>query len=620
MAAAATHTPRPASPWQTYGNCQGVFFDLKLMQPLSLVGNGYGVKLKGIPLEFWSERCIAAIGNPLGRTILVDQAFKSSDIRSVAKYGHVVQDCVRPFRRYVWKKKEGSGACAETSNVYKPNDQQVEPVVLILDRASGDSGGEDKFTALLTYPVALACSTYAIALIAVMVLSAAAFTNAVGWGMEIRPRPLMMLFLPAKFSNWGSSRSCTDVSYRDRLGRVTKRAFWFLGAFFGNAHTLPPRPPKIPHILEVDIYHMTTRVGCLICPANNGCYRRTEGLISVSEETERLCDRTGAVDTSRHLVDGRKAQPYFHSLLFSSVVDSYVVVSMEGKRSCTSIQRVTRSEETKRVYLKGKRLNQQARERTGRDARRSESRDPRRGNDSGIGSAFAHAYSEAGSTFAFLVSGTDASAHTILASPAFISTGGGSWYLYRSAESTYQMIIATSPGGTAFTRSLNVSALAATPVARTVCKEPNLTESPTNHVKSVSRSTEIGTDTAQILRSGVVQNRILQSNCFARMDHDHIEVAELRVLIHWLCIRHMALEQSNSKLLPYAPATPSSGTLASVVIAAVASFALDSSTFLDVGSTGSTFISSVNCPHSNSPIQGKGMKEKISANEGDFVE
>lgn len=28
------------------------------------------------------------------------------------------------------------------------------------------------------------------------------------------------------------------------------------------------------------------------------------------------------------------------------------------------------------------------------------------------------------------------------------------------------------------------------------------------------------------------------------MDHDHIEVAELRVLIHWLCIRHMALEQS----------------------------------------------------------------------------
>ena len=38
----------------------------------------------------------------------------------------------------------------------------------------------------------------------------------------------------------------------------------------------------------------------------------------------------------------------------------------------------------------------------------------------------------------------------------------------------------------------------------------NLTESPTNHVKSVSRSTEIGTDTAQILRSGVVQNRILQ--------------------------------------------------------------------------------------------------------------
>ena len=38
----------------------------------------------------------------------------------------------------------------------------------------------------------------------------------------------------------------------------------------------------------------------------------------------------------------------------------------------------------------------------------------------------------------------------------------------------------------------------------------NLTESQTNHVKSVSRSTEIGTDTAQILRSGVVQNRILQ--------------------------------------------------------------------------------------------------------------
>lgn len=42
-------------------------------------------------------------------------------------------------------------------------------------------------------------------------------------------------------------------------------------------------------------------------------------------------------------------------------------------------------------------------------------------------------------------------------------------------------------------------------------------------------------------------------------------------------------------------------------IPAVASFALDSSTFWDVGSTGSTFISSsVNCPHSNSPIQGKG--------------
>ena len=58
------------------------------------------------------------------------------------QYGHVVQDCARPFRRYVWKKKEGSGACAETSNVYKPNDQQVEPVVLILDRASGDSGGD----------------------------------------------------------------------------------------------------------------------------------------------------------------------------------------------------------------------------------------------------------------------------------------------------------------------------------------------------------------------------------------------------------------------------------------------------------------------------------------------
>lgn len=35
------------------------------------------------------------------------------------------------------------------------------------------------------------------------------------------------------------------------------------------------------------------------------------------------------------------------------------------------------------------------------------------------------------------------------------------------------------------------------------------------------------------------------------MDHDHIEVAELRVLIHWLCIRHMALEQSNSKVYCY---------------------------------------------------------------------
>lgn len=73
------------------------------------------------------------------------------------------------------------------------------------------------------------------------------------------------------------------------------------------------------------------------------------------------------------------------------------------------------------------------------------------------------------------------------------------------------------------------------------------------------------------------------------MDHDHIEVAELRIY-------------SLALYPPYGFGT----SYPIVKYTAVTYFYL--------------FISSVNCPHSNSPIQGKGMKEKISANEGDFVE
>ena len=43
------------------------------------------VKLPSLPLEFWSNKLIGELGNLLGKTILMDLAYKTSPIKSIAR-------------------------------------------------------------------------------------------------------------------------------------------------------------------------------------------------------------------------------------------------------------------------------------------------------------------------------------------------------------------------------------------------------------------------------------------------------------------------------------------------------------------------------------------------------